>query len=177
MNRPRPDRYEDWDQLYTNLDPDSVRSTFQSMPAAVAAISAVVGDEPRVLVVSSFTVGVSFDPPMCSFAVQGTSTTWPALSRAPRLGVSILGAGHQGTVRQLASRDQARRFDGVDHTRLPSDAVMLYDSPLWLECRIAHDYEAGDHRLIVLEVLGSSVAGEHEPLLVHQTRFGTYLPR
>lgn len=172
---PRPNRYEDWDAAYTNLDADAVRASFQSMPAAVAAIAALVDGEPQVLVVSSFTVGVSFDPPMCSFAVQESSSTWPTLSHAERFGVSILGGDHREIVRKLASRDHAKRFDAVEWTALPSGAVMLYDSPLWLECSIAHDYEAGDHRLIVLAVHGSSVRGEHEPLLVHNTKFGTLI--
>lgn len=173
----RPERFDGWDERYTALDREAVRSAFAGTPLPVASIAALVDDEPQAIVVSSLAVGVSYAPPMCSFAVQLTSSTWPMLTSAKRMGISVLGAAHADAVRQLASRARERRFEGVGWTALPSGAVMLYDSPLWLECRIAHRFPVGDHELVAVEVVGSSVAQEHDALLVHGQRFGSYIPR
>ncbi|CAN5403040.1 hypothetical protein BH09ACT1_BH09ACT1_21120 [soil metagenome] len=84
-------------------DTNALRATFGRFPSGVAALAAVIDGEPTVLVASSFTVGVSMDPPMVMFAVQNSSTTWPVLATADHLGVSILADSHSTLVRQLAS--------------------------------------------------------------------------
>ena len=70
----------------------SIKQAFAQFPSGVAAFSAMVGFAPEVLVASSFTVGVSLEPPLVMFAVQKFSTTWPKLLRGLRLGVSVLAA-------------------------------------------------------------------------------------
>ena len=92
----------DWDGA-AGIDHAEVRSAFAAFPSGVAAIAAVVDGAPEVLVVSSFTVGVSLDPPLMLFAVQRSSETWPRLRRSLALGVSILGETHVESARTLAN--------------------------------------------------------------------------
>ncbi|MCY1674962.1 flavin reductase family protein [Pseudarthrobacter sp. SL88] len=170
----RPEHFADWNLVYGNPDTDSVRATFKGIPSGVVAVAADVERIPTVMVATSFAPGVSFNPPMASFAVQQQSSTWPRLRGAPRLGVSILGTAHRGSVNRLASRNAAARFDGLEYTRLPSGAVTLYDSPVWLECEVAAEHPAGDHLLVVLAITGSSIAPEYAPLIHHNASFGTF---
>ncbi len=46
-----------------SADPTLLRQAFSGFPCGVAALSAIVDEAPTVLVASSFTVGVSQDPP------------------------------------------------------------------------------------------------------------------
>jgi flavin reductase (DIM6/NTAB) family NADH-FMN oxidoreductase RutF len=173
----RPSVYVDWESEYRNVEAIRMKETFQSFPSAVVAVAAVVDGTPTVMIATSFTVGVSYDPPMCMFAAQKSSTTWPLLSQADCVGISILGTRHQAHIRQLGSRKSANRLDGIDWTQLPSGAITLYDAPMWLECSIASQVEAGDHHVVLFDVIGSSLINEHEPLIYHNTTFGTYIPR
>lgn len=169
----RPTRFEGWDDTYGHLDSDRVRATFTGVPTGVVAIAAMVDSVPTVMVATSFAPGVSFDPPMASLAIQAHSSTWPRLRGAERIGVSILGAAHRESVHRLASRNSAARFDGIEYTELPSGAITLYDSPVWLECDVAAEHAAGDHLLVVLRIVGSSLAPEYPPLIHHDAAFGT----
>ena len=72
------------------LDPQRLRHVFGAFPSGVAAVAALVGGVPVGIAASSFT-SVSLDPPLVSLCVAHTSTTWPLLRGADRLGVSILG--------------------------------------------------------------------------------------
>lgn len=152
-------------------DVTELRKAFAGFPCGVAAIAASVDGEPTVLVASSFTVGVSQDPPLAMLAVQKTSSTWPVLQRAARLGVSILGEGHTDFTRQLASKDKTARFTGIDTVESDSGAIFLPQSPVWLESAVEHVYPAGDHDIIVLRVLGLRTDHEHQPLIWHRSGF------
>jgi flavin reductase (DIM6/NTAB) family NADH-FMN oxidoreductase RutF len=152
-------------------DTNALRATFGRFPSGVAALAAIIDGEPTVLVASSFTVGVSMDPPMVMFAVQNSSTTWPILATAEHIGVSILADSHSSLVRQLASKNKAARFDGIETATLETGAVLISDSPVLLECTVAHDYPAGDHRIIVLTVTGTNINKEVQPLIWHDSGF------
>lgn len=149
-------------------DPGELKRAFSGFPSGVAALSALVHGERHVMIVSSFAVGVSYDPPMVCFAVQHSSTTWPALARATTIGVSVLGEEHTGKTRQLASPSKEHRFEGVDTVEAASGAIFLTDAPVWLDCTIEHSYPAGDHDLIVLRVLAMMTDDTRNPLIWHR---------
>jgi flavin reductase (DIM6/NTAB) family NADH-FMN oxidoreductase RutF len=62
------------------------------------------------LIVSSFAVGISAGPPLVSCAVQHSSTTWPVLSRARAIGVSVPGEEHSGKARPLVRHRRTFRM-------------------------------------------------------------------
>jgi flavin reductase (DIM6/NTAB) family NADH-FMN oxidoreductase RutF len=74
--------------IATVRDPQQLRRVFGSFPSGVAAVAALVAGEPVGIAASSFT-SVSLDPPLVSVCIAHTSTTWPVLRTASRLGVSI----------------------------------------------------------------------------------------
>lgn len=152
-------------------DPALLRQAFSHFPSGVAAFAAQVDGRLEGMVASSFSVGVSMDPPLVMFAIQNSSTTWPVLRAADRLGVSVMGAGHDAAVRQLASRDKAGRFAGLAIERSESGAVFVHDSPLWLECSIFGEIPAGDHHVVLLEVTALHDDETIEPLVFHASAF------
>lgn len=139
-------------------------------PTGVAAICALVDGEPVGFIATSFTVGVSFRPPMVSFAVQRSSTTWPRLRDVPELGISALAADQRPLVNQLASRSRDR-FAGLSLATIGSGAVFLDGSALWLEGRIASVTEAGDHDVVMLEVRNAASGLPRVPLVHHAREF------
>jgi flavin reductase (DIM6/NTAB) family NADH-FMN oxidoreductase RutF len=154
-------------------DPRLIRDTFAGFPSGLAALAAVVEEVPTVLIASSFTVGISQDPPLVLFAVQHSSTTWPLLATAPAIGVSVLGERHAGKARQLAAPDKSRRFDGVATRVENSGAIFLDGAPVLLECSTEHIYPAGDHDIVVLRVRGIETDFAQDALIWHRSRIAT----
>lgn len=155
---------------YTD-DTAALRRAFAGFPSGVAVVAALVDGEPAVLVASSFTVGVSEDPPLVLFAVRKASRTWLALRDAPALGVSVLGEQAADQVRQMAAADVAGRLRGVSTATAASGAVLLDSATTWLECEVYDVHAAGDHDIVVLRVRALRHDGDGRPLVWHRSDF------
>ena len=157
--------------LVTDLQPSALRRAYSRFPSGIAALCAVVNGQPQGIVASSFTVGVSMDPPLVMFAVQNMSRTWPVLRPASRIGVSILGSEHEGICKQIASKT-GDRFAGLNLHTDASGALFLDRAALWLECSVENELPAGDHTVVLLRVHGhASHDDAHEPLVFHGSAF------
>jgi flavin reductase (DIM6/NTAB) family NADH-FMN oxidoreductase RutF len=157
--------------LTENLQPDSLRKAFARFPSGIAALCAIIDGKPQGIIASSFTVGVSLDPPLVMFAVQNTSRTWPIVRAAGRIGVSVLGERHEGVCRQIASRS-GDRFAGLKLESTDDGALFLDDAALWLDCSVEQEVPAGDHHVVILRVHGHETHGDaNEPLVFHGSEF------
>ena len=154
-----------------SLDDKRVREAFSRFPTGVAAIAAMYGGKPQVIVASSFTVGVSLDPPLAGFFVQKTSSTWSTLAQASRLGVSILGAEHASICSQLASYDKEARFNNVRTQATEEGALHITGAPVWFDCSIYAVHSAGDHDAVQLLIHDVHIDKESDPLVFHCSKF------
>ncbi|MEB3020299.1 flavin reductase family protein [[Mycobacterium] crassicus] len=150
------------------LDPTSLREAFGHFPTGVIAIAAEV-DGVRVGLAASTFVPVSLDPPLVSFCVQNSSTTWPKLKDSPRLGISVLGEAHDAAARSLAAKT-GDRFAGLE-TVTSGGAVFIKGTGVWLDSAIEQLVPAGDHTIVVLRVCDVTVDPEIAPIVFHRSCF------
>ncbi len=151
------------------LTASSLREAFGHFPSGVVAIAAEVGGIRHGLAASTF-VPVSLDPPLVSFCVQNTSTTWPKLKRVPMLGISVLGEAHDEAARTLAAKT-GDRFAGLETVSRDSGAVFIKGTGLWLESAIERLIPAGDHTIVVLRVSEVTTDAEVAPIVFHRSVF------
>jgi flavin reductase (DIM6/NTAB) family NADH-FMN oxidoreductase RutF len=156
-----------------DLDPTRVREAFGSFPSGVVAMAAEVDGQLVGLAASSFT-SVSLDPPPAAVSVANTSTTWPDLRRADRLGLTVLAEHHGDVCRQLAGPVD-RRFDDVPVTVTDDGAVLLDEGLARLDCSVYREVEAGDHTIVLLLLHAVDHPAGHgvgAPLVFHRSAFG-----
>lgn len=153
----------------SKLTPSSLREAFGHFPSGVVAIAAVVDGIREGLAASTF-VPVSLEPPLVSFCVQNTSTTWPKLKGLPMLGISVLGEAHDEAVRTLAAKT-GDRFAGLETVSSDSGAVFIKGTSLWLESAIEQLIPAGDHTIVVLRVSEVTVDPAVAPIVFHRSAF------
>lgn len=151
-------------------DVERIKQVFAEYPSGIAALGATIDGEEVLMIASSFTVGVSYDPPMCSVAIQRTSESWPRLKAAGSIGVSGLGAEHASSVWQLASRKRDHRLDDLSATRSASGAIFLHGATAWMECVPVSEHDAGDHIIVLFEVRSTHIEPESAPLILHRGR-------
>lgn len=157
--------------LATDLSPNTLRNVFAQHPSGIAALCAIIDGEPQGIVASTFTVGVSMDPPLVLFSVQNTSNTWPLVSKNVRIGVSVLSEKNEGVCRQIASKS-GDRFRGLRLDSTDEGALFLEDASLWLDCSIEEEIPAGDHHVVLMRVHGHHTHDEtNSPLVFHGSAF------
>lgn len=146
-----------------------LRQVFGAFPSGVTAVAALVGGEPVGMSASSFT-SVSLEPALVSVCIAHTSTTWPRIAHAPRLGVSVLAHDQEWVARLMAARD-TDRFAGVRWRALPGGAVVLDGASAWLDCTVQDRFRAGDHDIVVLRVEELDADPLNPPLVFHASGF------
>lgn len=118
------------------------------------------------LTINSLT-SVSLDPPLISLSIRRESTFLADLMESQVWAISILDAGGADLARIFA-RPEAERRQAL--SSLPArtgerTGALLFESPAWLECRYWNHLVAGDHLLIVGEVLALGTNLSRTPLV------------
>jgi flavin reductase (DIM6/NTAB) family NADH-FMN oxidoreductase RutF len=144
----------------------SVVSTFAAAPDAPGGV------RHDAVTVNSL-APVSYDPPLVSLCLHNESALLADLLAAGRWGVSILGADGARTAALLA-RPRERRLEAL--ATLPADrgthtGALIFSGPGWLECALADSFAAGDHLMVIGEVLAAGVREPQEPLIFLQGTF------
>ena len=136
----------------------------------VAVLSARTAQGPCAMTISSLTP-VSFEPPLVLAAVAESSRMRAVLDVSGGFGISVLAADQEATARHFASR---RRPTGGDQfTGLAIRPGPVTGSPLlkgavgWFDCRTYRITPAGDHSLVIGEVLyeARTLSSNATPLL------------
>jgi flavin reductase (DIM6/NTAB) family NADH-FMN oxidoreductase RutF len=157
-----------------DFDQSLLRQAFGCFPSGVTAFCGLLDGVAEGMAASSFT-SVSLDPALVSVCVANTSTTWPKLAKLDRLGLSVLAGDHAPIARALASKT-GDRFDGVDWTATDSGAVFVHGATLWLECAPFKRVAAGDHEIVVLQIVALAIYPDVAPMVFHRSNFHELAP-
>jgi flavin reductase (DIM6/NTAB) family NADH-FMN oxidoreductase RutF len=153
---------------------DSFRRALAVHASGVVVITAQNDGIPVGLTATSFS-SVSLEPPLVSFYVDQSSTTWPWLRGADHFAVNIL-ASDQADLAARFARKNIDRFAAPTRWRPgPLGAPLLQDVSAHLLCLPYETVEVGDHVLVVGLVAEAETHATGRPLLYHQGRFGRFL--
>jgi 3-hydroxy-9,10-secoandrosta-1,3,5(10)-triene-9,17-dione monooxygenase reductase component len=146
------------------------RQVLGRLPTGVVIVTGGNSATPKGLVVGSF-MSVSLLPPLVAVCPAKTSTSWPEIEQTGTFCANILGHGQEQLARQFAASG-GDKFAGVDWAPAPASGAPLLDGvAAWIDCRIYNRVEAGDHWLVLGEVLELSVSGEGGALVFHGGAF------
>jgi flavin reductase (DIM6/NTAB) family NADH-FMN oxidoreductase RutF len=158
------------------VDADVYRSVFRRHAAGVVVITADAGHGPVGFTATSL-VSVSLLPPLVSFAIATSASSWPAVSTANSLVINFLSADQHAIAGRFATSGIDRFADPTHWSRLASGEPVLDDAPSYLRAQVEHRFAVGDHCLVVARLATYTERREHEPLLYHDGRYATATPK
>lgn len=146
------------------------RQVFGLLPTGVVAITGLTEEQkPMGFVVGTFQ-SLSLDPPLVTFCVDKSSSTWPTLRALGRFTANILST-EQLPVCKALSRKGEDKFQGLAYEQSPIGTPRLDGATAWIDCEVVSEVVAGDHFMIVGSV-SAMVPGTGDALMFRGGKFG-----
>jgi flavin reductase (DIM6/NTAB) family NADH-FMN oxidoreductase RutF len=156
------------------VDVSVFRKAMGSFPTGVTVVTVACDDgDMHGMTVNSFS-SVSLDPMLVLVCLGETSRGVGLIERAEAFVVNVLSAGQQDVSRWFANRHRpagSAMFDGVPFEPGVTGCPVLVGATASFDCRLRQSHRAGDHLIVLGEVVALVHRPELEPLIFHA---GTY---
>jgi flavin reductase (DIM6/NTAB) family NADH-FMN oxidoreductase RutF len=150
----------------------SFREALAHFASGVTIVTASANGEPAGFTASAFT-SVSLAPPLVLVCVRKGASAYKVVTQAEVFGISVL-SEPQAWIAQQFARSGVDRFEGVSLRPGSDETVAFIDGALVrLECRRHATHDAGDHTLLLGEVIHAWM-DPGRPLVHYARRFGGF---
>jgi flavin reductase (DIM6/NTAB) family NADH-FMN oxidoreductase RutF/pimeloyl-ACP methyl ester carboxylesterase len=151
-------------------DARTLRDAMGCFATGITIVTAIdEGGKPVGLTANSFT-SVSLDPPLLLVCIANTAGTAPVLRAAASFGVNVLQIGQQPASNRFAGKGEDRFAAtawGPGETGVP----LLDGSLVSFECKRHAVHEAGDHFLLIGDVVRAQFEPRRDPLLYFRGKY------
>ncbi|MDT8370229.1 MAG: flavin reductase family protein [Longimicrobiales bacterium] len=155
----------------TPPDSGSYRRVIGRFPTGVSVVTTVDRDgDPWGLTANSLT-SVSLAPLYLLVCIGRGSSAHDAVVAGEHFAVNLLAADSADLSDRFATISPGARFVDVAWRREITGSPVLERAAAWLDCRVAQLHTAGDHTIVVGEVLGCDADEAVEPLVFHGGRY------
>lgn len=148
---------------FTTVD---LRNALGSFATGVTVITAVGKNGQKVGMTANSFNSVSLDPALVLWSIGRETNCFEDFISADAFAIHVL-ATDQMSLSNLFAKTGADRFKDVDTTEGLSGVPLLTHYSSCFQCRIEHQYDGGDHVILVGRVVDIADLG-HEPLVFHR---------
>jgi flavin reductase len=154
----------------STVDVSAFRRAMGSFPTGVTVVTVASGDgNMHGITVNSFS-SVSLDPMLVLVCLHETSRGVDLIERTGAFVVNVLSAGQREVSRWFADRCRpvgSTMFDGVPFEPGVTGCPILVDATASFDCRLRQSHRAGDHLIVLGEVIALVHRPHLEPLIFH----------
>ena len=149
---------------------EDLRESMRLVPSPVTVIVGGSGEQTRGITIGSFT-STSLDPPLITFNVSKGANFHDLIEDGLLLAVHLLADDQAELSNRFAIPDltSAEQFANLDASVDSDGLTVLKDTLGIFTCRVAANYLAGDHTIVVARVL-SFVEGRDGSPLIYQNQ-------
>ena len=158
------------------IDALEYRRVVGRFATGITVVTALLDGEQHAMTCNSFT-SVSLDPLLVLFCAEKVARFHDVVLESGEWAVSVLSTTQEGASRHFAHRGRPLdgQFEGYPWTAGPvTGAVVLDGCVASLECRTVSLLDAGDHTVVLGEVIGLGLPDpDGHPLLYVEGRYRT----
>jgi flavin reductase (DIM6/NTAB) family NADH-FMN oxidoreductase RutF len=158
------------------LTPSVFKALLSRFPTGVTVVTArdAAGAD-HGITVNAF-CALSLSPPLVLICIDQAAAMHGVISSTPAFAVNILAADQEALSRRFAEPDEGR-FDGLDVVRALTGSALLSGTAAQLECTVRERHPAGDHLIVIGEVVSGAVSdADAQPLAYHRGAYTRLSP-
>lgn len=156
--------------MVPEFDVRSLRKAFGRFATGVTVVTSTLSDGQRIGVTANSFTSVSMEPPLISWNYRRDALGFAAFLQAPHFAVHVL-TEHQAHLSPKFAAPVPDRFEDVDVETGIGGVPLIKDCGATFECHLWSTVEAGDHVIIIGEVMRYT-HNDLPPLVFHA---GSYL--
>lgn len=147
------------------------RDAMGNVAAPVSVVTTFREQQPHGTTVSAF-ASLSMSPPMLMLSLDRGSRLLAKLGVRSRIGVNILATDQSSLAMTFAGKSEDK-FENVDWV-FDAQAPRLADCHAWVALDIRQLVPAGDHTVVIGDVVAAEAGRGREPLTYHNRTFGSH---
>lgn len=153
------------------MSSNDMAELFRRISCGVYVIGAATNGS-RNAFTAAWLMQVSFDPLLLVLSINPDHGSSGMIEQSRLFTVSVLKSDQLELARHFGKRavDGANKLDGIAWRPGIGGAPVLEESLAWFNCKVTDMHPAGDHRLVIGEVVGGAILdAQATPLLYAQT--------
>ena len=114
---------------------------------------------------------VSFEPPLVAVGVRRDSVSHRMIEASRVFAINFLASGQKDLAQHFLKPAHlgSDKLAGIPYRPGATGAPILEEAAAFVECRVKEIYPAGDHSIVVGEVVEAGVQREAQPLTLKET--------
>ena len=146
------------------------KNAFRRHAAGVSVVTALDAEGSPVGFTATSLASLSAVPPLATFNMARSASSWPAISETERVVIHLLGLRNRTLAERLAGPG-TERFVG-DHWRVgPHGLPVLNNVTSWMVGRIVERVSVHNAAVIVVQIEGGGLGDDDEALVYHERRY------
>jgi len=158
------------------LQTDHFRQTMGHFATGVTIVTSIDAEGKPVGLTANSVASVSLVPSLLLVCVDRGSSSLAAIRDTGAFGVSVLREEDEDLAHRFSVEAPGVRFRGVESRPSPAGVPLLPDPLAWMDCRLWKWFEAGDHMILIGEVVDCGADPESRPLVFFRGRYGSISP-
>ncbi|KQV08195.1 flavin reductase family protein [Leifsonia sp. Root112D2] len=158
------------DSPATPSDLAAFKNAFRRHAAGVAVITALRADGTPVGFTATSLASLSAVPPLATFNMAMSASSWPAIAETDRVVIHTLGVRNRPAAEIMAG-DNAIRFVGDHWYRGPHGLPVLRDVTAWMSGRIVERVQVHNNAVVVVQIEEGGLGERDDALLYHERTY------
>ena len=154
------------DNASSDIDPMALRKALGSFATGITVVTARGKDGQRVGMTANSFNSVSLSPALVLWSIDKSSNCFDDFIQAENYVIHVLGQDQESISDQFA-KSGGDKFAGISCSENHAGVPILPECSAYFECSIEHQYDGGDHVILVGSVANFVDSGT-EPLIFYR---------
>ncbi len=147
---------------------DNAEAVFKHLSQGVYIISVTDGQEINAFT-AAWVMQVSFDPLLICFSINPAHHSYQLLKQGGVCCINVLNNKQFEIAEHFGRSDIKDKMSGYQWLKTKSTAPALAESLAYFDCRVDHYTDAGDHKIVVCNVIDAAIINSGTPMLYSDT--------